>query len=40
MCKGVETVVRIIQQNVNDDNDPEYAVFINNEISRAVLMKC
>ena len=39
MCKGVETVVRIIQQNVNDDNDPEYVVFINNEISRA-MMKC
>jgi len=37
LCKGVETVVRIIQQNVNEDNDPEYAVFINNEISRAVM---
>ena len=37
MCKGVETVVRIIQQNVNEDNDPEYAVFINNEILRAVM---
>ena len=38
MCKGVETVVRIIQQSVNEDNDPEYAVFINNEIHRAVKM--
>ena len=38
MCKGVETVVRIIQQNVNEDNDPEYAVFINNEIYRAVMI--
>lgn len=40
MCKGVETVVRVIQQNVNDDNDPVYTVFINNEILRPVMKKC
>ena len=37
LCQGVETVVRISQLSVNDENDPVYAMFVNTEISRAVM---
>jgi len=37
LCRSVETVVRIVQHSYNDDNDPLYKMYINNEIARTVM---
>ena len=34
---GVETTVRIVQHTYNDDNDPEFVMYVNNEVSRSVM---
>lgn len=37
LTRGVETTVRIVQHTYNDDNDPEFVMYVNNEVSRSVM---
>ena len=37
LTRGVDTTVRILQHTYNDDNDPEFVMYVNNEVSRSVM---
>jgi len=37
LCRRVETVVRIVQHSYNDENEPLYKMYVNNEIARTVM---
>ena len=37
MCVAVETSARIVQQSFTEDNDPEYVMYVANDITRTVI---
>ena len=37
MCRGVTSVVRIVHHSFDEEDEPQFVMYVNNEVARTVM---